>query len=269
MLHPEACDEIAHAFVDPALGVRGRELATDVLAGAGSPRAQAALRAVLATPEAKADAGSYLRMLQRLTFVSKPTRETTAMLRDAYAQARAADHVDEARAAAYSLGAAAGHLAKLGDAAGARENAAPIADALKRAKSPDDERSLLAALGNAGLADDEPLVASFATNDDQGVRAEAANALRKIDSPEARATLEDMVDDRSSSVGRAAIESLGRQTLGDSDVARVAAAVASGATPADSTGGSCRSSRRIRRPRGRCWRRLTRCSRAPATTRSS
>ena len=90
-------------FQKPGMSSNGRAFICDLLSSAGTPEAQAALRDALGSDAALSDPERYPAMLQRFSFVMKPTPETTTFLETQMAAGKGVDRL----AAAHSLGAAA------------------------------------------------------------------------------------------------------------------------------------------------------------------
>ncbi|MCA9539269.1 MAG: hypothetical protein KC620_10310, partial [Myxococcales bacterium] len=102
-LHPELCARLAELFAQAETGRQGRRMILDLLTSAGTPAAQAALRAALAS-DAALNSDDYPQLFARLSLVADPTEETLALLRDRHAT----PGPEGEQAAAFALGAAAG-----------------------------------------------------------------------------------------------------------------------------------------------------------------
>jgi hypothetical protein len=210
---PALAAEVAARFARAA-DEPGRALVLDLLVGAETPVAQAALVELLSSPAAEADAARDLYR-QRLSLVRAPTAATLAAV---------AGHLDDADRfwrwpARMAQGALAGTFAGAGQEAEATALVAPLLTRL--AQSEGDERVLLLkALGNAGPAAgaDAPLIAA-AADPDPKVRHAAAAGLRQQHAAEARAALLTLAVDPAAAVSRRALESLARHPYGD-DIAR-------------------------------------------------
>jgi hypothetical protein len=225
-LEPEQIERIEELLLSGELGAGGEALALDLLAAAGTPRAQAAMRAALAGAGGDDRRGALL--IQRLAFVKEPDAETVAYLAGAHAGAEA-PHLW--RASAQALGSAAGRLAGAGDLPAARAQAETLAAELEGAVDADDRAALIAALGNAGLPEHVERIAALAADEAPEVRSAAAVALRKTDSPAARAALLALASDAEPRVARAAIDTLGRHGLTGGDLEEICALIVEGRTP--------------------------------------
>ncbi|CAN5924074.1 hypothetical protein BH11MYX4_BH11MYX4_46250 [soil metagenome] len=205
-LHPEACDAMAAQFLDPELTGRSRELMIGLLASAGSPAAQTGMRRALEVPESRADLGVYGRMIQRLGFVTAPTRESLTFALAPYDNPDVAGDADLRRVTGLTLGALAAHASGPTKALGDAIHARLVAD-VKAATTSEAKVALVAAVGNAARASDVPLLRSVAKESEPGVRESVARALRSVDSPETRTALREMITDSSADVARAAARS--------------------------------------------------------------
>jgi HEAT repeat protein len=230
-LQPKLASDVLRLALDREMPPAGRELAADVLAAAGTPQAQSALRSLIDSPVVRASDTQYRHILQRVTFVRDPQPETLRLVRSAYVTATARGDEDGRLAAAYTLGSSAGNLARKGDEAGARAIADGLARDLERSKTAQDRRGLIAALGNAGTPEVLPALRTQSTSDEASVRAETAHALRKLDTPEAKDLLYTMVGDSEGEVATSALDSLAQQSLGEPEVRRLADLTSRGAIP--------------------------------------
>lgn len=211
-LEPALCAALAEEV--PAFSPEGRGLAFDLLTAAGSPAAQAALlQALRALP---VDDGRAA-LVTRLAFLEAPEPDVLAFLVD---EARGDD--TSARTALHALGSTIGAAVRSGSAAW-RAGHAVLVERLHDAQSRDQRALALAALGNAGLAEDDARVARHASDADPRVRAQVAVALRKIDTPLAHDTLFSLVSDGSADVQARALNALGARPLDGTDLQALAA----------------------------------------------
>lgn len=214
--HPELCEDLRRMIVDPTMSSNGRALLLDLLVGAGTPAAQAALRAALSTGSVQEDR-YYGLLYQRFALVKHPDEQTLAQLADQYEQ----PGPEGARAATMALGAAAGQLREHGEA----ERGGPVAERLKEdlaeADDPAVQEALVAALGNAGFPAHAELLAAYHDSGSVDVRMATAAALRKMKDPESRSTLVTMATDADVMVQRQALRTLARQDLSHEDLERL------------------------------------------------
>lgn len=222
MAQPELAYDLAALFDKPEMNARSRGLLLDLLSSAGHHEAQDAMRIALSGPAAKSEPTAFGMLLQRFSFVASPEPETVAFLA---AQVQAATDVDHRNAALFSLGATAGKLHR--GKGGAEPYLATMRDALAAAKSVDERRNLVAALGNAGVPSDVKRLAAFKSDASPEVRAELAQAMRKMGTRESRDVVLDLARDRDAKVVRTALSVLSEQKLAETDVAGVAKTVAS------------------------------------------
>jgi hypothetical protein len=190
---------------------RQAELALDLLAAAGSPAAQAALRVAIASEPVRA-ADNYGLLVQRMSLLAHPDAETAAFAVELYQGERAG-------AAAYALGSIARQLEEGGDVDAAAKCTQVLAAALDGTDVPAEQAILLGAMGNAGSASEVPRVLRYTTSADADVRAAAARALRHTDTPAARTALHELFADPAVGVQREVIGALGNHAIGDDDLA--------------------------------------------------
>lgn len=226
-LHPEGCEALAAHFLDPELGTKSRELMMDLLASAGSPAAQSAMRRGLEAPETRADLGGYGRMIQRMGFVAAPTRDSVEYVAALYDSPGITADADLRRVTGLTLGAMSGHATGGSKALGDSIHTRLVAE-MKAARTSEEKIGLVAAVGNAAKASDLPVLRDVAKSEDRTVRESVARALRGIDSPETRTTLREMLTDPSAEVARAAAFSYETRPLTGSDMAGLASLVTNG-----------------------------------------
>lgn len=187
------------------------------------------MRAALDSPELERDPRLHQALVQRFSFVARPTSESIAFLERATHDAKSAS---ERAASAYALGGAAGNAMRAGDETAGARYGTPMVDSLTKARSGDEKRAWLGALGNLGWSGAVPRVVAMSHDADASVRAASAWALRKTDTQEVRAALRDLARDAVPEVAERAFEAMGAQpTLGSDDLASIASLVADGSTP--------------------------------------
>jgi HEAT repeat protein len=222
-LHPERCAELVAMFGDPNLTPAARGLLADLLANAGHPQAQAALRRMLDDDAARRDAAGPA-LLQRAALLESPTAETLD-----WAIARMdQDEGALGEAALVTVGALVGQRALQGDTEGAADANSRLLSRLESAKTPRARELAVLALGNAGLPQNLPRLAALARDPEPDVRSAVATALRKTPTDEARGTLIGLLTDADDEVQRAAGRGVARQTLDADALAVIAAGVATG-----------------------------------------
>lgn len=233
--HPENAAKLVALFVDPETKPRAHALIVDILASAGTPEAQAAMRDALGSQVARSDP-EYKMLLQRFTLLSRPDAKSVAFVAGAYDASKARGDDEVRFASAYALGAMSGELARHGDDGAARGYDAKLVSDLARAKSAKETAVLVTAIGGEGRKENVPLLSRYAKSGDAGVRAAVAGGLRTTDGPEVRTVLFDLLGDGDDVVRASALSSLDQRPIGPDDVHRLSAAVRSGGAGADLDG---------------------------------
>lgn len=163
-------------------------------------------------------------------FVGAPDAASIAFLEARRQAARSAHDEDAELVCATTLGATA---RKLG-IQGRRDEAERITSSLQRdleaAKSPERQRALLSALGNAAAVAQVKTITGYAKAKDPKTRAVAAHALRAMDSADARDALRTLAADDDTEVARAALGSLAQQPTSAADVRAIADLAVQGAS---------------------------------------
>lgn len=204
---PELCAVLAERAKNARTPVSERTFALEVLAAAGSPEAQAAMRDILSSDAMRADPNRRERF-QRLSLLVRPTKETVAFVDDAWRQGTP----DERRTLSLVLGATAGQLARSGDEAAASPFVTELSQALRSASDAKEREYLVGALGNVGLEQSVPDVVAALEDSNAAMRTQAVLALRKTPVPEARRAVTQALQDPEVSVQAAALEVLLRWT---------------------------------------------------------
>ncbi|MBL8921568.1 MAG: HEAT repeat domain-containing protein [Myxococcaceae bacterium] len=215
---PGLCADVVAWAREPNRTAREREFALEVLAAAGSPRAQAAMLELLG------DEASTPPQVQRLSLLQTPTVETGRFVEARWKQA-----VGDARETlGLTLGAVSGQLARAGhpDEAGAMADA--LATGLRTAPTNRERLGLTFALGNAGLESHLDVVLAQTGDGDPKVRMAALHALRKTPTPAAHLALQAALSDESLEVARTAVTTLGLIPTSPDDRVAVMAAVRAG-----------------------------------------
>lgn len=228
-LNAKECEQLGAVFEDDDIAEERRVLVLDLLAGAGTFEAQAVMRKLLALAIARRDARMFATFVQRLGFVEHPDGPTLRFLMSVVAESKR-EAPDVRAACAYALGAAAGQAFRAGD----HDAAVRASDVLRRdllhAGAPREKAALLTALGNAGIPDDATTILRYVHDADASVRAAAALALRKIDSPEAKARLLELLADPEQKVAHGALIALAEHHLEEPDLERLSELVLAGRT---------------------------------------
>lgn len=212
LLEPELCASVAERASQPETPVRERVYSLEVLAAAGSPEAQAAMRDILSSPAVRDDAHRAARF-QRLSLLQQPTVETVAFVGQAWREGTPKERLT----LAVTLGATAGMSARAGHEAEALPWVAELQQAMRAGGDVDTRRSLVDALGNAGLEVALPDVLAATASPEAQVRASAVLALRKTPTPAAREAAVHALGDASVAVKSEAVNVLSRWRLGASE----------------------------------------------------
>lgn len=218
--NPESCDALVSQF--SAQTPLGRELILDLLSSSGDAKAQSAMRTVLAMPAAHKDPVLYQHMLQRFAFVDDPNAESVAFVAKEWESAKKAKDDDLRQAAAYTLGSLAFHASQSNHEALARSILGSLLHDLDGTHDPDEERGLVASLGNTGMEGAKAPVLARAAAKDVPMRAQAATSLRKFNDAEVRARLVALACDDDVQVAHAALRSLDTQSVGEPELSVLA-----------------------------------------------
>lgn len=229
-LHPELCAQLLPAFRDPAVGPKGRALILDVLAAAGHPLAQEAMRQAIRYGQTTVDPAEQVMLLQRLSLVNAPEAATLDFLVQTHLTAANKGDTDTKLASLYAMGAALGKRAAMVNSAELRAHNERLIDALKTADRNVERVAALRALGNAGLTQNVPWVLPHTQSDDPSTRRAAAAALRKTQTPETTTALVTLLRDADPLVQKESLTSLDEHRLGPADLDTLATQLLSGAT---------------------------------------
>jgi hypothetical protein len=223
-LDPAACVALGEALASARLPTASVALGLDLLASAGTPAAQSAMRRALASPAVRGTQAEP-QLLQRLAMVEKPTAQSIALVADRLAVSGPPGRDPRAAASALTLGA---FVSRLDGAEAARWNQVLVDELVDPAAAPEDQARVLVALGNAARPANVDTVVRFAGDVTPAVRGATATALRRTDTPEARATLHRLAADPDGGVQRRALAALGEHALGVEDRRLLAAVITDG-----------------------------------------
>lgn len=215
---PGLCADVVAWAREPNRTPRDREFALEVLAAAGSPQAQAAMRALLG------DEATTPTQVQRLSLVQAPTVETGRFVEARWKQAAG----DARETLGLTLGAVSGQLARAGHPDEARPMVDALATSLRTAPTNRERLGLTFALGNAGLESHLDVVLAQTRDGDPKVRMAALHALRKTPTPAAHLALQAALSDESAEVAREAVTTLSHLPTSPDDRAALMAAVRAG-----------------------------------------
>lgn len=220
-LDPAAARAVGATFAQMPAASPGRTLVLDLLAQVNTDAAQAVLVELLESPEASEDP-AYALHVQRAGLASDPGPAVVEFARTL------ADDPPEGldTAAAYTLGAVAGNVARRGgadDRALGLALAEPLRARLDAAETPAERALALRALGNVGAPELLEDIDAFTHDAAPEVRQAAAAAMRRVDTPEGRGALVAMLGDASPDVAAEALRNLTDMQLTEVDLAGLAA----------------------------------------------
>lgn len=201
LARPELCATLAEHVTREESDERARSFALQLLVGAGSEAAQAAMRAILSAETTRAR-GEHERLVLLVALVERPTRETVDFAVTHHAQTRGAARLD----AALVVGSVAGQFERQTDEPQPSLDA--LGESLASARGDVERVATLRAFGNAGVERLTRIALERTTDPSASVRAAVSDAVRKTPSPETRAALERLARDHHPGVQRAAITTL-------------------------------------------------------------
>ena len=211
-LEPGRSQELSRLFLKAGTNPGQRELMLDLLVGAGHAEAQAVLRQLLQSPEAREHAGAYVLMVQRAGFLEQPEPETGAMLNRLLGRAKAEGDVNVERATSYALGAWSSHLKP--ESAEAREALRTLEAGLAQASGDEARAHALRALGGTGSERLLDVASPHLRSASADVRAAAVDALRRAPQELATRMLLDALDtEQDRAVQRALLDALNTRPL--------------------------------------------------------
>lgn len=226
-LRPAMCDALAALFERSSAGGRTQAIVLDVLANAGTEKAQATMRSLLES-RAVAAHDSYPALVQRFSMVDRPTPETGRWIASRFREATRAKDKDRRLASAYTLGSVADRLRESGHPAEARAHTDELRDAIRHAEDEAMLAYLLTALANTDSADLASWLGGYAKHPSADVRASVAAALDEPPTPEATRILLELVADPDRLVQSQAIRALRNHSLSAANVHLLASYAAAG-----------------------------------------
>ncbi len=222
-LEPELCDSFVPLFDEAGFDETRRGLILDILVSTGHAHAQQVVRQLIASPTARANLRSYVAYIGRLSLLDAPDADSARFALALYDGSEG--HAKTA--AAYAMGSIVSKLPPGDDELRAELNQRLIDDLIAE-PSAQERAGLLVALGNAGQAENLPVIREAATSPASAVRAAAASALRKTPGPQTATVLVGLAADRNHEVQRAALRVLDGHPLSASAQQALGARVLSG-----------------------------------------
>lgn len=223
-LDPATAELLKGPFLDDSATPERRALVLDLLASAGHPAAQAVLVDLLKSDAAKADPRAHL-LVQRLSFVDRPTEESVAYLEDLF---QSSDESMRA-SASYTLGSAVEGLHKQGKVEAANALNRKLRAQLHGAQSDEERVHAVRSLANSADPQNAREVLHYAESADPAVREAVAYALADLKNPDTKDALLIRVADTNPQVQNAALRSLATFSLSADDLARITGFVTEGA----------------------------------------
>lgn len=188
---PSTAKELAPMFRS-AQTSNGRGYVLDMLSSAGTPEAQTVMRELLSDPAVHEDP-DYDTYLQRFAFLRDPDPRSGEFLLAAFDDATSRGDAALVAAICYPLGPMSRRLRRdpmLAEALHAR-----LVETLGSATTVEVRSAAVAGLGSAARASDFPIIASYLTDREPQTRSNAVEALRYVDTPEARSVVASMLTD--------------------------------------------------------------------------
>jgi hypothetical protein len=250
-MQPKLASGLPDLFFEPDNTYPGQAFILDLLVGANTVEAQAAIQQILENGPVQ-QRKSFATLYQRISSFSSPTLPLAEFAARQYDTHRTAPRVEsdsfagdaggpnddmpsaeEARwirrvAATYSLGSIASHLFRSGNVTLARKYNGWLLRDVREAKTPAEIDALLHGLGNAGLMENLDVLLEFTRHALPELRDAAASGLHGLDVAPARARLLELLEDPSIDVQRQAQRTLDTCALADEDVQRLLTIVREG-----------------------------------------
>lgn len=201
-LHPQSMDKLADYARTKAKTSREKTLVMNILAAVGNRNAQKAMRDILRDPAIQKER-QYGILIQNFSFVDeKPEPETLDYLQDLMMNKKGF----ASYSAAHAYGAMIHTLYTQDEKDRALSLNQPLLHKMESAGDVTDKAEYVAALGNAGMIENNPHIINLFQDPSPKIRSEAAMALRKTETPESRKVLISVFTDEERSVQRSAIQ---------------------------------------------------------------
>ena len=216
-LRPAFCDRLAELFERSPRGERTQASVLDILANAGTEKAQATMRRLLERREAL-DHESFAALVQRFSLVDRPTPETGRWVSARMKEATRDKNDNRKIASAYALGSVADKLRETGDESGARAHEEELRAMLRVAETDTMVAYFVTALANTDSMNLAGWVGGHASHSSPDVRAAVAAALDEPPTPEGTRILLELAGDPDHTAQNYAIRSLRRHELSDANL---------------------------------------------------
>ncbi|HSW59287.1 MAG TPA: hypothetical protein VLJ60_00735 [bacterium] len=209
-LYPERTEDLIPLFNAEGFSSEGKILLMGLLTSSGHEKAQEVMRTLLSADAAKNDK-LYPLLLQNISMLDNPDRQTMSFVENLYAQSKLSGKLESTTS--LMVGSVAGKMMQQGDTLnGMRLNNTLLKD-LDNAKTPDKAEKLLDALGNASIADNIKTAIEYSGSVNPRIRATVANVVRNVQTPESERLLLDLLDDKENIVKMQAVNTLGMYAL--------------------------------------------------------
>jgi hypothetical protein len=229
-LNPDACEPIGRLLQASSLDATQKALAIDLLVGAGTPAAQAALRNAFAAGAFDGDPKLRISALQRFVMLKDPEVASAQLLLGEIDRNASVGNISATHAALVSLGAVAGRLDGVAGAAASTQALNRIQKFVDEATTPQARAAAIVALGNTRDAAQVDRIAGFSQDKATAVRTGAALALGSIESPAATSQLLAMARDHDGNVASLALRSLQERELAPTQLREFESLISSGTT---------------------------------------
>lgn len=204
-LHPKSAENLADFCTNRSKKPHERILVMNILAAVGNSHAQKAMRDILSHEGMKQDTRQYGVMVQNFSFVDqKPEPETVGFLKGM--MNNNTGYVSYSAAHAYGAS-----IHKLYQGTNVEKKQAlmlnkELLKKISQAKNDDEKAEYIAAVGNAGMIENNELLFGYSKSGTFRVRMEAVSALRKTETPKCRSHVLSVFEDSERAVQRSAIQ---------------------------------------------------------------
>jgi HEAT repeat protein len=201
-LHPQSMEKLVDYATQQATTSQEKTLVINILAAVGNRNAQKAMRDMLNDPEIQKER-QYGVYIQNFSFVDqKPEPETLSFLETLMTQKKGF----VSYAAAHAFGAMIHKLYAGNEKERALSLNQKLIKKINQATTVKDKAEYVAALGNAGMTENNEFAGRLLKAKNPKIRAEAAMAFRKTETPDSRKVLLTVFADPERSVQRSAIQ---------------------------------------------------------------
>lgn len=202
-LHPESTKKLADYCKNKAKTSQERILAMNILAAVATQSAQQAMRDILSDSRIRKDKRQSGIMIQNFSFMEKKAEsETLDFLMDLTINEKGFISYS----AAHAFGSCINRLYTGDEKKRALELNTVLVKKMTTAQTIKDKKEYVAALGNAGIVENNQLIFDLFSSKSPDIRSEAVMAIRKTETPEARHRLLTLFPDPVRAVQRSSIQ---------------------------------------------------------------